>query len=144
MKIIINKIKLYFTSVGYASKIIFAASKKYFISEMALTFLFTLLPYLPMFLWKELINSLTNAMEYGAEPLVKRIWFLVFCYAAVMLTEKLLVTISDFISFKYNDAIQYYLDNLMVYQQFQRLINLHLIHLQIIQHCLLVKLGISK
>lgn len=114
MKIIINKIKLYFTSVGYASKIIFAASKKYFISEMALTFLFTLLPYLPMFLWKELINSLTNAMEYGAEPLVKKIWFLVFCYAAVMLTEKLLVTISDFISFKYNDAIQYYLDNLMV------------------------------
>lgn len=114
MKIIMTKIKRYFTSVVYASKIIFSASRKYFIFELALTFLFTLLPYLPMFLWKELINSLTKIMEYETELLVKKIWFLVFCYVVVMLIEKLLVTISDFVSFKYNDAIQYYLDNLMV------------------------------
>lgn len=35
-------------------------------------------------------------------------------YCAVMLMEKLLDTVSDLVSFKYNDAINYYLDNAMI------------------------------
>lgn len=109
-----NKIKEYFTNVGYASKIIWAASKKYFILKFILSLISSVLPYLPLFLWRELINSLVEAIGGNAEPLVQKIWWLTMLYCAVMLVEKLLDTVSDLVSFKYNDSINYYLDNAMI------------------------------
>lgn len=109
-----NKIKEYFTNVGYASKIIWAASKKYFILKFILSLISSVLPYLPLFLWRELINALVEAIGGNAEPLVQKIWWLTMLYCAVMLVEKLLDTVSDLVSFKYNDSINYYLDNAMI------------------------------
>lgn len=109
-----NKIKEYFSNIGYASKIIYMASKKYFILKLFLSILSSVLPYLPLFLWRELINNLTEAIKGNPEPFVKNIWAFACGYAAVILAEKLLDTISDFVSYKYNDAIQYYMDNLMI------------------------------
>ena len=109
-----HKIKEYFKNIGYASKIIFAASKKYFILKLLLSLFSSVLPYLPLFLWRELINALMESIGGNAEPLLQKIWLLAVLYCAVMLIQKLLDTISDFVSFKYNDAINYYLDNLMI------------------------------
>jgi len=109
-----KKIKQYFYNFIYASKIIYLASKKYYFLMLTFSFISSLLPYLPLFLWRELINNLTIAISGNQAPLTNTIWYLAFCYAAVILLEKLLDTISVFITFKYNDAIQYYLDNLMV------------------------------
>ncbi len=110
-----NKIKEYFSNIGYASKIIFAASKKYFILKFILSIVSSLLPYLPLFLWRELMNALVEATIGGnAEPLLHQIWWLAALYCIVMLLQKLMDTISEFISFKYNDAINYYLDNVMI------------------------------
>lgn len=109
-----NKIKEYLKNIGYASKIIWAASKKYFILKFLLSLISSMLPYLPLFLWRELINALVEAIGGNAEPLVQKIWWLTMLYCAVMLMEKLLDTVSDLVSFKYNDAINYYLDNAMI------------------------------
>ena len=109
-----NKIKEYFTNVGYASKIIWTASKKYFILKFILSLISSVLPYLPLFLWRELINALVEAIGGNAEPLVQKIWWLTMLYCAVMLIEKLLDTVSNLVSFKYNDSINYYLDNAMI------------------------------
>ncbi len=109
-----NKIKEYFKNIGYASKIIWVASKKYFILKFLLSLISSILPYLPLFLWRELINALVEAIGGNAEPLVQKIWWLTMLYCAVMLMEKLLDTVSDLVSFKYNDAINYYLDNAMI------------------------------
>lgn len=109
-----NKIKEYFKNIGYASKIIWVASKKYFILKFLLSLISSMLPYLPLFLWCELINALVEAIGGNAEPLVQKIWWLTMLYCAVMLMEKLLDTVSDLVSFKYNDAINYYLDNAMI------------------------------
>lgn len=109
-----NKIKEYFKNIGYASKIIFAASKKYFILKLFLSLVSSVLPYLPLFLWRELINALVEAISGNVELLLQKIWLLAALYCAVMLIQKLLDTISDFVSFKYNDAINYYLDNVMI------------------------------
>ena len=109
-----NKIKEYFKNIGYASKIIWVASKKYFILKFLLSLISSMLPYLPLFLWRELINALVEAIGGNAEPLVQKIWWLTMLYCAVMLMEKLLDTVSDLVSFKYNDAINYYLDNAMI------------------------------
>lgn len=109
-----NKIKEYFKNIGHASKIIWVASKKYFILKFTLSLISSVLPYLPLFLWRELINALVEAIGGNAEPLVQKIWWLTMLYCAVMLVEKLLDTVSDLVSFKYNDAINYYLDNAMI------------------------------
>lgn len=109
-----SKKKGYFANIGYASKIIFAASKKYFILKLLLSLVSSVLPYLPLFLWRELINALVAAIGGNSEPLLQKIWLLAALYCAVMLVQKLLDTISDFVSFKYNDAINYYLDNVMI------------------------------
>ena len=66
-----NKIKEYLKNIGYASKIIWVASKKYFILKFLLSLISSMLPYLPLFLWRELINALVEAIGGNAEPLVR-------------------------------------------------------------------------
>lgn len=112
--IAMNKIKEYFVNIGYASKIIFAASSKYFVLKFLLSLAISILPYLPIFLWRELINALVEAIGGDIKPFLQRIWVLAALYCAVMLVQKLLDTLSDFVTFKYNDAIDYYLDNKMI------------------------------
>lgn len=109
-----NRIKQSFVNFGYASHIIFTASKKYYIMKLVLSFISAFIPYLPLFLWRGLINALTVSISEDSKPILTTIWVFALCYAAAILFEKLIVSISDLISFKYNDEIQYYLDNLMV------------------------------
>jgi len=109
-----NKIKEYFTNLKYAVGIIYAASKKYFILTMFLSLGYALIPYLPMLLWRELINSLTAAIGGDPAPFLKAAGMLALGYGASMLAEDLLRTSYSFVKFKYNDAIKYFMDNLMI------------------------------
>lgn len=109
-----NKIKEYFSNVRYASKIIFAASKKYFILKLILSLISSVLPYLPLFFWRELINALVEAIRGNTDLLLHRIWLFAILYCAIILVQKSINVISEFVSFKYNDAINYYLDNMMI------------------------------
>lgn len=109
-----NKIKEYFDNIRYASKIIFAASKKCFILKLILALVSAALPYFPLYLWRELINALVETIGGNDEQLIQKIGWLAALYCALILLKKLIDTISDFVSFKYNDAINYYLDNVMI------------------------------
>ena len=109
-----DKLKDYFQNIRYASKIIFAASKKYFIFKMLLSILSSVLPYLPLFLWRELINALVDATFGEINSFLNNIWWIAALYCVTMLVQRLLDTVSDYLSFKYNDAIYYYLDNVMI------------------------------
>lgn len=109
-----NKIKQYFSNFQYATQIILTASKKYFILKLILSLISSVLPYLPLFLWRNLINALVEALGGNSEALLKTIWRFAACYGAVILIEKLIAAVSEYVVFKYNDAINYYLDNLMV------------------------------
>ncbi len=109
-----NKIKQYFSNFQYATQIILTASKKYFILKLILSLISSVLPYLPLFLWRNLINALVEALCGNSEALLKTIWRFAACYGAVILIEKLIAAVSEYVVFKYNDAINYYLDNLMV------------------------------
>lgn len=109
-----DKLKDYFQNIRYASKIIFAASKKYFIFKMLLSILSSVLPYLPLFLWRELINALVDATFGEINSFLNKIWWIAALYCGTMLVQRLLDTVSDYLSFKYNDAIDYYLDNVMI------------------------------
>ena len=109
-----NKIKEYLTNLKYAVGIIYTASKKYFILTMFLSLGYALIPYLPMFLWRELINSLTVAVKGDLVPFLKAAGMLALGYGASLLAEDLLRTCYSFVKFKYNDAIKYFMDNLMI------------------------------
>ena len=109
-----NKIKEYLTNLKYAVGIIYTASKKYFILTMFLSLGYALIPYLPMFLWRELINSLTIAVKGDPVPFLKAAGMLALGYGASLLAEDLLRTCYSFVKFKYNDAIKYFMDNLMI------------------------------
>ena len=109
-----NKIKEYFSNIGYASKIIFAASRKYFIWKLLLSLVSSVLPYLPLFLWRELINALVEVTSGDINPFLNKIWRIAALYCAAVLVQKMIDTVSDYVSFKYNDDINYYLDNVMI------------------------------
>lgn len=109
-----NKIKEYFMNIRYASIIIFAASKKYYILKLILALASSVFMYLPIFLWRELINELIKISNSDIKPILSKIWWLTALYCTVMIVQKLLDTVSGFVSFKYNDAIDYYLDNVMI------------------------------
>ncbi len=113
MKITAN-VKEYLTNFKYAAKIIFAASKKYFILKTVMSVVSSIIPYIPMFLWRELINALSALVSGESDGIVQKIWQFVVLYCVVSLAENLLKTVSDYIVFKYEDEINYYIDNLMV------------------------------
>ena len=109
-----SKFREYIHNIGYASKIIFSASKKYYILKLILSLIQSVLPYLPLFLWRNLLNALVGMVEGDVKTGLHTIWLLAVLYCAVMLLEKLIHTLSEFVSFKYDDAIHYYLDNVMI------------------------------
>ena len=81
---------------------------------MLLSILSSVLPYLPLFLWRELINALVDATFGEINSFLNKIWWIAALYCGTMLVQRLLDTVSDYLSFKYNDAIDYYLDNVMI------------------------------
>jgi len=111
---VIANIKKYFINFNYAVKIIFTASKKYFLLKTLMSVVSSLLPYIPLLLWRELINALSAFDIKKTDDLIRTIWWLVVLYCLIILVEKLLQTVSNYIIFKYEDEINYYLDNLMV------------------------------
>lgn len=109
-----NKIKKYFQTIIYATKIIWTASPKYFTLKMIFSLISSLLPYVPLFLWRDLLNELTLYISGEHSELMQKIIIITALYCGVLLIEKLNETLSDYIMFKYNDEINYYLDNLMI------------------------------
>lgn len=109
-----NRIKQYFSNFCYATSIIFCASKRYFILKLVLSLVSSILPYLPLFLWKNLINAIVDVLSGNSASLLKATWSIAIGYCIVVLIEKLVGTISEYTDFKYNDAINYYLDNIMI------------------------------
>ena len=101
-------------NIGYATGIIFAASKKYFFWKAFLSLVSSLLPYLPLFLWGQLINLLVEYTTEGTHVALAYVWYFAVAYCVVLLLGKLVDALSQYVQYKYNDAIQYYLDNLMV------------------------------
>lgn len=66
-----NRIKQYFSNFCYATSIIFCASKRYFILKLVLSLVSSILPYLPLFLWKNLINAIVDVLSGNSASLLK-------------------------------------------------------------------------
>lgn len=109
-----NKIRKTLEDIGYAIKLVFHASPKFFVLKFIVSLVLSLLPFAPIYVWKRLLNKLISYPTEQSGNLVDTIWLLAISYCAIMLFEKVMDTASQFIAYKYNDEISYYMDNLMV------------------------------
>jgi len=109
-----TRLKHYVSNFSFAIKIIFAASPKCFLVKTFLSLISSLLPFVPLFLWKNLIDALTEFSQDDSQIILKNIIVLFISYCLIALLEKFVQAISKFLVYKYEDEINLYLDNLMV------------------------------
>ncbi len=110
-----NKAQEYISNFGYATKLIYHASKKYFLLKLVFSLATSFLPFFPLLLWRELINELVFFFDNkNGTELIHRIWMLAGVYCIVIFLQRLVDTLSEYITYRYNDAINYYLDNVMI------------------------------
>ena len=101
-------------NVRYAIKILLRASKKYFILYWLLSIGMAFVPFVPLYLWKQLLNSLADFQNFGTKKLFFAIIISATVYFVFMFVEKLLGTVQNIVSYKYNDEIDFYIDNLLI------------------------------
>lgn len=71
-------------------------------------------PFVPLYLWKQLLNSLADFQNFGTKKLFFAIIISATVYFVFMFVEKLLGTVQNIVSYKYNDEIDFYIDNLLI------------------------------
>lgn len=109
-----HKAKQYADNFFYAVKIIFWASKSTFIMKSILSLISAVIPYLPLLLWRKLLNALTELADHNIASLIEvTIWF-AGAYCLSVLAEKAIGIISEYFTHEYEDKITFYLDDLMV------------------------------
>lgn len=109
-----RKAKQYAENFCYAMKIIFLASRSTFVIKSILSLGTAAISFLPLFLWREILNMLTQLAESDIPSLVEKTMWLVGMYILMVLAEKLLEIVSEYYTYDYEDKINFYLDNLMV------------------------------
>ena len=104
-----HKAKQYADNFFYAVKIIFWASKNTFIMKSILSLISAVIPYLPLLLWRKLLNALTELADHNIASLIEvSIWF-VGAYCLSVLAEKAIGIISEYFTHEYEDKISPYL-----------------------------------
>lgn len=96
-------------SIKYSIIIIWNASRKHFILKVCLNSAGVLLTFIILNVWKNIINY-TN----DGTPVLKSIIPLLLVYCAFLLLEKIIESATDIIQYKYNDEVDYYLDDMMI------------------------------
>lgn len=102
-----------FDNFRFSANLIIKASKKYFILNIVFFVISALVPYLPMIIWKEILNNLLKTND-GINGVLLVIIVLTTSYAISLLLEKTIGLFSTFVNYKYTDEVGYYLDNYVV------------------------------
>lgn len=107
-----DNIKRCFKNLGFSAKLIISASKKYFILNIIVSVISALLPYLPLLVWRDLLNNLANYTSAGGT--LGAITLLTALYCGARLLERVFNLFRQFIGYKYSDSVNYYIDNYIV------------------------------
>ena len=106
-----KKIKLLISNFLYSLKITYTASHKYFVLKFVLAILLSFFPFINIYIWKNIINFLTNKNDY------ENIYFLlinIIVYMLFYLITQLLLKASEYINYKYNDKVNIFIENVMI------------------------------
>lgn len=109
-----KKIKKYLQDIKYATKIIFLASNKFFFIKIILSVTSSFIPFLPLLFFRRLINSLVDFISQESNSFIEEILIFTSLYCFALLLQKIIDIISNIVTFKYNDMIEFYIDNIMI------------------------------
>ena len=104
-----KKVKEICKNMFFAIRLSFNASKSLFIIKIVLIVLSSIVPYLTIYLWRLVLNHLTSF-----ELLPKIIVNILIIYCLSLFLEKSIGQFSKYINYRYNDEINFYLDNRLV------------------------------
>lgn len=104
-----KKVKEICKNMFFAIRFSFNASKSLFIIKIVLIVLSSIVPYLTIYLWRLVLNHLTSF-----ELLPKIIVNILIIYCLSLFLEKSIGQFSKYINYRYNDEINFYLDNRLV------------------------------
>ena len=104
-------VKKCFENFIFSARLIISASRTYFILNILFSIITALVPYIPMMIWKELLN---NLLEVNVRNIFLSVTFLTASYALSLLLQKMIGLFNKFVNYKYTDAVGYYLDNYIV------------------------------
>jgi ABC-type multidrug transport system fused ATPase/permease subunit len=106
--------KRHIDGIVYGARVIYAASKKYFALKAMMTAASALLPFAPMILWRNLLNNISIYKLRADDSAISRIAIFTIAYCIVYFISKVLDSVSQYVTYKYNDEISHYLDNVIV------------------------------
>lgn len=109
----IDKIKNYLENACFSIKVTYQAAKYYFVLKCILALLLSLVPIMEIYLWKNIINLLVSTLKNES---IRILSMYVILYFAVHLLQEFVGKASQYIEYKYNDRVNYYVENLLLEQ----------------------------
>ena len=106
-----KKIKSFFPNVLYSLKITYKASRIFFILKIALTFIASFFPFVNIYIWRNIINFLTDIKDYGG---VNFLIINIIAYMLFYLANEFLNRVSQYVTYKYNDRVNIFIENIMI------------------------------
>lgn len=97
-------------NILFSLKILFLSSKKYFILKISFLSLKIIFSMFILLFYRRVLNILTSYNE----DLLVQLLSITILYLGVYILEIIVDSLNSLISYKYNDEINYYLDNLMI------------------------------
>lgn len=108
-----GKIKNYLKNASFSIKITYQAAKYYFVLKSALSLLLSFVPIVKIYIWKIIIDLLISA---SANEMLTGLVKYAILYFTVHLVQELIIKMSHYIEYKYNDKVNYYVENLLLEQ----------------------------
>lgn len=108
-----GKIKNYLKNASFSIKITYQAAKYYFVLKSALSLLLSFVPIVKIYIWKIIIDLLISA---SANVMLTGLVKYAILYFTVHLVQELIIKMSQYIEYKYNDKVNYYVENLLLEQ----------------------------
>ncbi len=109
-----NKTKSVLQDFIDSIQIPYRASKKYFLLKVLTTMLLAFLAFFLLILWRDTLNLVTDAATGSREIPFSEIAVLLCLYFLCYMAQKFLTVTDELIKYKYDDAVEVYLDNMMV------------------------------
>lgn len=111
---LLTSVRTHIINFKKSVKLICAASHKYFIMYSAVMVVSTVLPYIPLWIMRRLLNDLTAYHLTESDDLLPGIIIMTVLYCGSFLLSITFGTVKKLITYKYNDEIDYFFDNLLI------------------------------
>lgn len=108
-----GKIKNHLKNASFSIKITYQAAKYYFVLKSALSLLLSFVPIVKIYIWKIIIDLLISA---SANEMLTGLVKYAILYFTVHIVQELIIKMSQYIEYKYNDKVNYYVENLLLEQ----------------------------